>query len=79
MIKLEKDIKKYIDEVEEYLVCIGKDKKNIIDEIRKSIYVYAEENGIADIKEVYEHFGTPEEIAQCPKSYTGHFLKKILK
>ncbi len=63
MIKIEKDIKKYIDEVEEYLVCIGKDKKNIIDEIRKSIYVYAEENGISDIGEVYDHFGTPEEIA----------------
>ena len=63
MIKIEKDIKKYIDEVEEYLVCISKDKKNIIDEIRNSIYVYAEENGISDIKEVYDHFGTPEEIA----------------
>ncbi|MBE6733713.1 MAG: ATP-binding cassette domain-containing protein, partial [Ruminococcaceae bacterium] len=23
--------------------------------------------------------GTPEEIAQCEKSYTGHFLRKILK
>ncbi|MBR3785145.1 MAG: excinuclease ABC subunit UvrA [Firmicutes bacterium] len=23
--------------------------------------------------------GTPEEVAQCPESYTGHFLKKMLK
>lgn len=63
MIKIEKDIEKYIDEVEDYLVCLKKSKQKVIDEIRNSIYVYAEENGIADIKEVYEHFGTPEEIA----------------
>ncbi|MBR4020646.1 MAG: excinuclease ABC subunit UvrA, partial [Firmicutes bacterium] len=23
--------------------------------------------------------GTPEEVAECPESYTGHFLKKMLK
>ena len=23
--------------------------------------------------------GTPEEVAKCPQSYTGHFLKDILK
>lgn len=63
MIKIEKDIEKYIDEVEDYLVCLKKSKQKVIDEIRNSIYVYAEENGIADIKEVYDHFGTPEEIA----------------
>lgn len=63
MIKIEKDIEKYIDEVEEYLVCLEKNKQKVIDEIRNSIYVYAEENGISDIGEVYDHFGTPEEIA----------------
>lgn len=79
MIKIEKDIKKYIDEVEEYLVCISKDKKNIIDEIRNSIYVYAEENGISDIKEVYDHFGTPEEIAsQHLSTVDPKMIKKAL-
>lgn len=63
MIKIEKDIEKYIDEVEDYLVCLKKSKQKVIDEIRNSIYVYAEENGISDIGEVYDHFGTPEEIA----------------
>lgn len=63
MIKIEKDIEKYIDEVEEYLVCLEKNKQKVIDEIRNSIYVYAEENGISDIGEVYDRFGTPEEIA----------------
>lgn len=63
MIKIEKDIEKYINEVEEYLVCLEKNKQKVIDEIRNSIYVYAEENGISDIGEVYDRFGTPEEIA----------------
>ena len=22
--------------------------------------------------------GTPEEVAQCPQSYTGHYLKRML-
>lgn len=63
MIKLEKDIEKYMRAVEDYLVCPKEQKEKVLSEIRNSIYVYAEENGIADIKEVYEHFGTPEEIA----------------
>ena len=63
MIKIEKDIEKYMRAVEEYLVCPKEQKDKVLSEIRNSIYVYAEENGISDIGEVYDHFGTPEEIA----------------
>lgn len=79
MIKIEKDIEKYIDEVEEYLVCISKDKKDVLDEIRNSIYVYAEENGISDIAEIYDRFGTPEEIAsQALSTVDPKKIKKAL-
>ena len=79
MIKIEKDIEKYIDEVEEYLVCISKDKKDVLDEIRNSIYVYAEENGISDIAEIYDRFGTPEEIAsQALSTVDPKMIKKAL-
>ncbi len=79
MIKIEKDIEKYIDEVEEYLVCLEKNKQKVIDEIRNSIYVYAEENGISDIDEVYERFGTPEEIAsQYLSTVDPKMIKKAL-
>ena len=79
MIKIEKDIEKYIDEVEEYLVCISKDKKDVLDEIRNSIYVYAEEKGIADISEIYDRFGTPEEIAsQALSTVDPKKIKKAL-
>lgn len=63
MIKIEKDIEKYMRAVETYLVCSGEQKEKVLSEIKSSIYVYAEENGIVDIKDVYDHFGTPEEIA----------------
>ena len=79
MIKIEKDIEKYIDEVEEYLDCLRKNKQKVIDEIRNSIYVYAEENGISDIGEVYDHFGTPEEIAsQALSTVDPKMIKKGL-
>ena len=79
MIKIEKDIEKYIDEVEGYLVCLRKNKQKVIDEIRNSIYVYAEENGISDIAEIYDHFGTPEEIAsQALSTVDPKMIKKAL-
>ena len=79
MIKIEKDIEKYIDEVEGYLVCLRKNKQKVIDEIKNSIYVYAEENGISDIGEVYDHFGTPEEIAsQALSTVDPKMIKKAL-
>ena len=79
MIKIEKDIEKYIDEVEGYLDCLRKNKQKVIDEIRNSIYVYAEENGISDIAEIYDRFGTPEEIAsQALSTVDPKMIKKAL-
>ena len=79
MIKIEKDIEKYMRAVEEYLVCLKEQKEKVLSEIRNSIYVYAEENGISDIGEVYDHFGTPEEIAsQALSTVDPKMIKKAL-
>lgn len=79
MIKIEKDIEKYMRAVEEYLVCPKEQKEKVFSEIRNSIYVYAEENGISDIGEVYDHFGTPEEIAsQALSTVDPKMIKKAL-
>ena len=79
MIKIEKDIEKYMRAVEDYLVCPKEQKDKVLSEIRNSIYVYAEENGISDIKEVYDHFGTPEEIAsQALSTVDPKMIKKAL-
>ena len=79
MIKLEKDIEKYMRAVEEYLVCLKEQKEKVLSEIRNSIYVYAEEKGIADISEIYDRFGTPEEIAsQALSTVDPKMIKKAL-
>lgn len=79
MIKIEKDIEKYMRAVEEYLVCPKEQKEKVLSEIRISIYVYAEEKGIADISEIYDRFGTPEEIAsQALSTVDPKMIKKVL-
>lgn len=79
MIKIEKDIEKYMRAVEEYLVCPKEQKEKVLSEIRNSIYVYAEEKGIADISETYDRFGTPEEIAsQALSTVDPKMIKKAL-
>ena len=79
MIKLEKDIEKYMRAVEEYLVCLKEQKEKVLSEIRNSIYVYAEEKGIADLSEIYDRFGTPEEIAsQALSTVDPKMIKKAL-
>lgn len=64
MSDIEKEIKKYLSEIKSNLICNSKLKKDIIKEIESSIYDYAERKGIRDISEVYNHFGTPEEVAR---------------
>lgn len=64
MSDIEKEIKKYLSEIKNNLVCSGKLKKDIIKEIETSVFEYAERKGIKDIAEVYNHFGTPEEVAR---------------
>ncbi len=64
MSDIEKEIKKYLSEIKSNLICSGKQKRDIIKEIEGSVYEYAENKGIKDISEVYNHFGTPEEVAR---------------
>ncbi len=61
---IEKDIKTYLTQTKNFLICDSKLKKSIIAEIEESIYEYAENNGISDISQIYERFGTPEETAK---------------
>lgn len=64
MCPIEKELKAYVSGVRKNLVCRGKDKKMIINDIRNSVFDYAEEKCITDINDIYSHFGTPEEIAK---------------
>lgn len=77
MCTIEKEIEKYLSEIQNNLVGNSKAKKNIIEEISGSVYDFAEAKGINDISEIYEHFGTPEEMAQTYLSQADP--KKIAK
>ena len=74
---IEKEIEKYLFEIQNNLVCSNKAKKNIISEIEGFVYDYAEVKGVTDISEIYEHFGTPEEMARTYLSQADP--KKIAK
>ncbi len=72
----EKEIEKYLSEIRDGLVCSRKLKKEIINEIEGFVYDYAERKEIRDISEIYEHFGTPEEMA---KTYLSQADPKAIK
>lgn len=65
MTAIEKETEKYISDVSSRLLCSKKKKKEIIEDIRGAVLDFTEANGTEDIKEVYEHFGTPEELAKA--------------
>ena len=65
MTAIEKETEKYISDVSSRLLCSKKKKKEIIEDIRGAVLDFTEANGTEDIKEVYEHFGTPEEFAKA--------------
>lgn len=66
MSEIEKDIKSYIKMIGKKLICKNKQKKLILADIENSIYDFAENKGITNIQEIYDRFGTPEDVA---KSY----------
>ena len=77
MFTIEKEIEKYLSEIQNNLVGSNKAKKNIISEIEGLVYDYAEVKGVKDISDIYSHFGTPEEMAQTYLSQSDP--KKIAK
>ena len=40
---------------------------------------YLNDAGDAGDFDILQELGTPEEVAQCADSYTGQYLKKVLK
>ena len=64
MSSIEKDIRKYISEVGNNLICSGNIKKQILNDIENDILDYVENNDIAQTDKIYTHFGSPEELAK---------------
>jgi len=68
LIKIEKEIEKYISDVSSKLLCSKEKKKELIEDIRGAVFDFAEESGTNNIADIYKHFGTPEELAKAHMS-----------
>ena len=69
---MKKDLNRYLTEVGEYLICSKRQKKIILENLQTSIRDYVEYENVQDISAVYNHFGSPEDIA---KTYLANFVK----
>ncbi len=65
MIAIEKDIEKYMSEVNSHLFCLQKNKKAVLEDIREAILEFTENNEVETMDVIYARFGTPEEIAKA--------------
>ena len=70
MTEINKDIEKYLSQVKAYLPCRKADKTAIIKDIRQAILEFAENSGTETIDDIYNRFGTPEDIAKAYLSDT---------
>lgn len=57
-------IANYLTQVSKSLYCTKTLKKKILKDIKNAVLDYAENNSIADEKQLENHFGSPEEIAK---------------
>lgn len=68
MITIEKEIEKYISDVNSKLLCSKEKKKELIEDIRGAVFDFVDGSGTKDISDIYKHFGTPEELATAHMS-----------
>lgn len=61
---IEKDLKKYYHDISKSLTFNRKKKQNIINTIKMNIKSYRENNPNANIDEIINYFGTPNDIAE---------------
>ena len=59
----QKQINKYIKDIKKELLYVTKESRQFLKELKQNVTDYAEENQNADMAEVTEQFGKPEDIA----------------
>ena len=62
--ELKGDIKRYQRRIRSNLLCSTKLSKQYMAELSGAIDSFIEENGVTQLAEVEDHFGTPEQIAR---------------
>ncbi|MCH5191558.1 MAG: hypothetical protein J1F23_05270 [Oscillospiraceae bacterium] len=74
---LRNEIKKYIKETKSLLFCDSKTLKSFLKDFENDVVDFADDNGVADIQQIIEHFGTPDQVARGFFETTN--LRKIKK
>lgn len=59
-----KDLKKYIKDINSYLICDCGTRNKFIKDLKSDIDEYIERNSVTDFDSVYNHFGEPCNIAK---------------
>lgn len=61
---LNKDVKKYIKDINSYLICDCGTRNRFISDLKSDIDEYIESNSVTAFESVYNHFGEPRDIAK---------------
>ena len=61
---LNKEVKKYIKDINSYLICDCSTRNKFIGDLKSDIDEYIEGNSVTDFDSVYNHFGEPRDIAK---------------
>lgn len=61
---LNKDVKKYIKDINSYLICDCATRNRFISDLKSDIEEYIESNSVTAFESVYNHFGEPRDIAK---------------
>ena len=59
-----KQLKKYFRDISKRLICEYRIKSKMINNLKNSVYDFISDNSCVSFKNIQEHFGTPDYIAQ---------------
>ncbi|MDE5670800.1 MAG: hypothetical protein K2I14_04990 [Eubacterium sp.] len=62
--QLKRDIKRYIKEINQNIICDFRTRKKFISDIKNSVYDFAESENAVTMDDICKHFGTPQQIAK---------------
>lgn len=62
--QLKRDIKRYIKEINQNMICDFRTRKKFISDIKNSVYDFAESENAVTMDDICKHFGTPQQIAK---------------
>lgn len=62
---MNKELKKYINQVKGYMLCDGGTKRKCINDLKSEIQDYIDTQGTQNIEKIKARFGTPEQIAKA--------------